>query len=268
MSYAMDDLGISKGVNSAFEANFIEETRTVEKQTDSQNTGHSKEEPYIEDDFSVSKRHSDEVHKAVENFQEENSEIDIVLDSLDNIKFEVEKIKEEVASDKPQEEVQKNIDESYDKILRIARETSFNDKALIDIKANEEATKVSLEELDVNSIEKIQVETQEEKAASREKLNDVVNNIESKKAEFAQIQQDISVNVNSIVELKRVPEEENVVKIPVQENVTEVPDKNDSEELKETVVEDIKTSPVKAREVQIKHIDRDLLLAMLSLRVG
>lgn len=80
------------------------------------------------------------------------------------------------------------------------------------------------------------------------------------------LQNSITINTNSIVEIERTPQEEELK--PTEPAPTPEVETNKPEKLKESVIEEIKQSPAKSREIHIKHLDRDLLLAMISLRLG
>ena len=257
MSFAMDDLNMSFGVDNALQAKIAEETRLVEKSTEVKPSDSPKKEPEVNDVFEASQQKPAPAKNSFEGIQEESTAIDIVKESLDKITSYVTDIKSNIEAGNEENVSRKKIDENYEKISKIAKETSFNDKKLIEISEDKAKKMVSLEEMKINDIKNLEINTVKQKEESVEKLNDIINNIKNKEQDLKNKQEELIQRVNeySLVEIKRSSEPE------IKEEVS-------AEELKETAINDIKENPVKSRHMQIKHIDRNLLLAMLSLRAA
>jgi hypothetical protein len=262
MSFAMDDLSRSYGVDPTLQTRLIEEARTVEKPTDTKTSDSTRKEPEVKDVFETSPQKQDSAPNSSENIQNQATAIDITKESLDKIASCVSDIKTAIASGTSGDASGQKIDENYDKINQIAKETSFNGTNLI--KTSDDTTKnnsdnsagtVSLKEMDIHAIKNLEINTPEQKDKSVEKLNDIIKNIKNKEQDLNDKKEELTqrVNRNSLVELKLSPEEEKEEEVSAQK-------------LKETTTKNIKDAPEKSLKMHIKHLDKNLLLAMLSLR--
>ncbi|OGI02923.1 MAG: hypothetical protein A2Y25_09935 [Candidatus Melainabacteria bacterium GWF2_37_15] len=91
-----------------------------------------------------------------------------------------------------------------------------------------------------------------EQALSR--IQELMSKVNEKQAQIAQLQQEIQSTVSSLVELN------------IGENVDSVEAEiKHAEELKQDIIKDIKENPETVKKLEIKNIDKDLLLALLSL---
>lgn len=263
MSYAMDDTGILQSAGNALKVEFLEKTRMIKNPPDVNNRDFLKKESEVGDDYKTEKRHATEVfHEETEKLQEKSVAIDIATASLREIKASIKEIKTETESENSETVSQKLIDEKYEEIIRIAKESSFNEKELIKIseeEARKESAEASLEGLKITDIEKLEIKNQEQREESAEKVDEIIKNIEDNEQELVQKSNAVSININSVIEIKIVPEEDETAEVPKKESMIK---------LKETVLEGIKQNPVKNRDIHIKHLDRNLLLAMISLSLG
>lgn len=247
MSFAMDDLSLSYGLETTRQAR-QEETRMVEKAADvEKNSDSVKQEPEFSDVYEKTESKPTQKEKTFEEIQQKSTAIDITKESLKKIASVVEDIKKAVNEEKPEETKQK-IDENYKKIQQIAKETS-------------------LEEIKVSEIKNIEINTEEGKKEAVKTLENITNTIRAKEKELAAEQDDFikQVNKNSLVELKLQPkaeaETEKEIEVKIKEPVS-------PEKLKEDTQKAIKEEPEKSIKMHVKHIDRNLLLAMMSLKVA
>lgn len=261
MSFAMDDLsgyGTSPASSSVVQPRLTDDTRTVEKTADVSTSDSTSKEPEVNDVFEVSQQKPSTKQSSLESLQVQSTSIDIVNNALDNINSKIEDLKKILKSDN-KEDISKKIEENYKKIEQIAKETSFN--------GNDLMPDSTLQELKIPDIKEIKADTQKQKELADKKLDEIMQNIAAQKAQLAQKQETIntSINKNSIVEIKINPEEEEQ---EVKEEQQIKQEEASPEKLKENAINSIKEHPAKSRKVQIKHLDKNLLLAMLSLRAA
>ena len=254
MSFAMDDLSRSYGVDQALQTRLIEETRMAEKPADIKTTDSTRNEPEVNDMFEATKQKQDLVKNTFEGVQEESTAIDITKEALKKITSFVKDIKSTIESENSDDVSRKKIDDNYEKINQVAKEASFNDKKLIE-----------KEELRISDIKKLEITTPKQKEESVEKLNDIINNIKNKEQDFTKKQEELTrtVNKNSLVELKlpTKPESETEVETEIKKE-----EAVSAEKLKESAIKNINDAPKKSIKMHIQHLDKNLLLAMLSLR--
>lgn len=252
MSFAMDDLSRSYGVDPALQTRLIEETRAAEKPADTKTADSTRKEPAVDDVFETTKQKQDLVKNTFEGVQNESTTIDITKESLKKINSYVKDIKTTIESETSEDVSRKKIDDNYEKINQVAKETAFNDKKLIE-----------KEELKISDIKKLEITTPKQKEESVEKLNDIINNINSKEQDLSAKKEEITnnVNKNSLVELKRPTKPEQVIEEEIKKE-----EAISAEKLKESAIKNINDAPKKSIKMHIQHIDKNLLLAMLSLR--
>ena len=265
MSFAMDDLGMSYGIDPALQTKLVEETRKVDKTTDVKSSDSPQKEPEVNDVFESTQQKQDLVKTTFETLQEESTAIDITNEALNKLSSYVADIKKSIESDENEESSGKKIDENYEKINQVARETSFNDTKLIE----ESENKISLKEMQIPDIKDLKIDTPEQKEESVKKLDDILNNIKNKEQELLVKQEEITqrINKNSLIELKVASASEKEVEIEVElEKEIKKEEADSAEKLKESTIKDINDAPKKSIKMHIQHLDRNLLLAMLSLR--
>jgi len=265
MSFAMDDLNRSYGVDPALQTRLIEENRSTEKPVESKTSDSRKKEPEVNDVFETTQQKRDLIKTIFEKAQEDSTVIDIKKETLEKIASYVKDIKTTIESENSEAVSRKKIDENYEKINQIAKETSFNNTKLIQTSENDiskEKEAVSFNEMKISDIKNLEITTPEQKKESVEKLNDIINNIKNKEQDLSAKKEELtqSVNKNSLVELKIPSSPEIEVEIKKEEEVVS------SEGLKETAIKNIIESPKKNIEMHIQNLDKNLLLAMLSLR--
>ncbi len=103
--------------------------------------------------------------------------------------------------------------------------------------------------------EKEDTETADKKEEARGRIQELMAEVREKQAQIAQMQQEIQNTVNSIVELNIGDNAESIEAEPI-----------DAEKLKQSAIKDIRDNPETVKKIQIKNLDRNLLLAMLTLR--
>lgn len=270
MLFAMDDLGMSNGLNPVLQTKIAEEAKTVEKKDEVKPSDSPSKEPEVNDVFETSQPKQDSVQSSLEAVQARSTAIDITKESLDKIASFAVEIKASIESEQPEDLSMKKIQANYEKITQVAKETSFNGEKLISTedKAPENTPeKVSLKELGVSDIENLKINTEKQKEEASAKIDEIIKNIKTKQDELTRKQEEITqgINKNSLVVIKIVPEE-NEEKLIKEAEKTEK--KSEGEKLKDTAVKGIKEEPQKSTEMHIKHIDRNLLLAMISLRAS
>jgi len=247
MSFAMDDLNRSYGVDPALQTRLIEEKRSADKPDETKTSDSVKKEPEVNDVFEPTQQKQDLVKKNYEDVQNEATALDIKGESLKKINSYVTDIKSTIESENSSEVSRQKINENYEKINQVAKEA------------------VSKEEMKLSDIKNLEITTPEQKKESVEKLDDIINNIKSKEQEISDKKEKLaqSVNQNSLVELKfpssTETEDEISTEIKKEEAVS-------AEKLKESAIKNITEAPHKNLKMHIKHIDSKLLLAMLSLR--
>lgn len=265
MSFAMDDLGRSYGIDTAIQTKLVEETRKVDKSADINSTDATLAEPVVNDVFESSQLKPDPLKTSIEGIQEESTVIDIKKEALNKIGSSVKDIKTTIEEGKTQDVSSQKIAENYDKISQIAKETSFNDKKLIktpddttEKSTDSKTEQISLNEMNLSDIKHLETNTTKQKEESVKKLDEMLNNIKEKEQELNSKQEDITqkIHQNSLVELKL----SSTAETEKQELV--------AEKLKESTVQNIKETPEKSIKMHVKNIDKNLLLAMLSLRMA
>ena len=269
MSFAMDDLGMSYGIDTTIQTKLTEETRKADKTADTKPSDSSQKEPEVNDVFEATQQKQDLVKNTFEGVQEEATAIDITNEALNKLSSFVTNIKKSIESEDSENNSRKKIDDNYEKISQVAKETSFNDTKLIEESENKTKKSISLKELQIPEIKDLTINTPEQKEESIKKLDDILKNIKNKEQELTYKQEEITqkINKNSLVEIKiaSAPEKENVVEVDL-ENEIKKEEAVSAEKMKESAIKTINDAPHKSIKMHIQHIDRNLLLAMLSLR--
>lgn len=98
-------------------------------------------------------------------------------------------------------------------------------------------------------------ELKQKKEAAVNKIKELMSKVSEKQTQITELQKEIQQTVTSLVELNVG---ENFV--PVEHEVQQ------AEELKQSIIDEVKKSPIKVKKIHINNMDKDLLLAMLSLR--
>jgi len=271
MSFAMDDLGMSYGIDTTIQTKLTEETRKADKTADTKPSDSSQKEPEVNDVFEATQQKQDLVKNTFEGVQEEATAIDITNEALNKLSSFVTNIKKSIESEDSENNSRKKIDDNYEKISQVAKETSFNDTKLIEESENKTKKSISLKELQIPEIKDLTINTPEQKEESIKKLDDILKNIKNKEQELTYKREEITqkINKNSLVEIKiaSAPEKENVVEVEVDlENEIKKEEAVSAEKMKESAIKTINDAPHKSIKMHIQHIDRNLLLAMLSLR--
>lgn len=96
MSFAMDDLSRSYGIDSALQTKLAEEARTAEKTNNTKATDSTVKEPVVNDVFEASSQKPDTAQSSSENIQSQSTAIDITNESLNKIASLVTDIKTNV----------------------------------------------------------------------------------------------------------------------------------------------------------------------------
>lgn len=247
MSFAMDDLSRSYGVDPALQSRLIEETRTIEKTADAKSSDSVPKEPEVNDVFETLQQ---KPKNSFEEIQKESTAIDIKKDTLGKIASHVEDIKKTIKSDNQEYDSKQKIDENYEKIQQAAKE------------------KVSLEEIKVSDIKNLEINTPEQKKESVEKLNGILNNIKDKEQVLTEQQDKLVQKVNnSLIELKigASNTSETEIQIKIQKDITKQ-EQISAEKLKDSTIKSIHEAPEKSIKMHVRHLDKNLLLAMLSLK--
>ncbi len=227
MSLARDDIGISGALN-AIEAEFIK-SGTLEKPNNNQEiSGPEDKEPEINDVFEKesSVNQSDDV-KRIEQLQEEYNALEVQKQALDEVDKELAGLEEPGQEPDPAEteKPEKTVEELLPKEQSVTGESSGQES-----------------------------ETDEEQEGSAGRISELRLQVNEKQQQLAELQHELREEINSTVEL-RLDGNSNPVETVEQQ----------AENLKNSVVEDIKQYPQKSQAAQITHLNANLLLAMLSL---
>ena len=111
MSFAMDDLGMSYGIDPAIQTKLAEETRKVDKTTDVKPSDSTQKEPEVNDVFEATQQKQDLVKTTFESVQEESTAIDITKEALNKLSSSVTDIKKSIESEDSEKSSRKKIDE-------------------------------------------------------------------------------------------------------------------------------------------------------------
>lgn len=98
-------------------------------------------------------------------------------------------------------------------------------------------------------------EKSKEKEQALEKINALMSGVREKQSQITEMQRELQQTVSSLVELN-IGENADSVETEIKQ----------AEELKQSIMEEVKENPEVVKKLQIKNIDRNLLLAMLTLR--
>jgi|GEM_PF-3352255 len=235
MSIARDDLGIS-GVLNALKAEFIK-PGTLEKQNNKEVSGSENKESEINDVFE--KKSSGE-EKDIEQLQDEYNSLEIKKQALEEVDSSLESIEKSGQNPDNVESFDRNIEELDRVIEEMAPEKTKSEEQ----KENGNTEEQSLAREDA----------QQNNESSR-KINELRAKVSEKQQQLANLQQKLYNEVSSIVELR------------IGNNTDSIEtEQKKAEELRESVERDIKENPEKVQKIQITNLNKDLILAMLSLR--
>jgi len=267
MSFAMDDLGMSYGIDAAIQTKLAEETRKVDKSADNKTSDSTPKEPEVNDVFEATQQKQDLAKTTFESVQEKSTVIDITTEALNKLSSYVTDIKKSIESKDSEDSSRKKINENYEKINKVAKETSFNETKLIEESENKTKKSISLKEMQIPDIKDLKTNTPEQKEESIKKLDDILNNIKNKEQELVNKKEKITqgINKNSLVEIKLASAQEKGHEVEVEVEI-EKEEADSAEKLKKSTIKEINDAPKKSIKMHVQHIDRNLLLAMLSLR--
>lgn len=139
--------------------------------------------------------------------------------------------------------------EEEEKILKEAEEELSNAE-----KSGETPDEEKLQEIE-KALGKESSEKEKEDSESGKKINELRAEVNEKQQQLAELKQKLYHEVNSIVELPIGGIEES------EESIEQK-----AEKIKNAAIDGINENPEKSREIQIKSLDKNLILAMLSLR--
>ncbi len=249
MSFAMDDLSLTNSVDVSKKTRIVNDSQSIAKQSDSVNQESEVNDAYEKAPQNIKTNQNDFTY-----IQEKSTKIDIINSSLKKIGTYVEEIKSSIEDKNSSEKASREkIDENYQKIQQVAEKTKFNGEKLMESD--------SLEELKIPEIKELKIDTEKQRQESSQKIDDLSKNIKNVEKELSGIKNSLIKEVNSFVELKAAPSEKIIIE-------TKEIKKFSGEELKEAVIAGVKENPEQSKKVHIKHIDGNMLLAMLSLRVS
>ncbi len=107
-----------------------------------------------------------------------------------------------------------------------------------------------------NNEETENTESARKKEQALGKINELMSGVRDKQNQIARMQKEIQQTVSSLVELE----------IGGNSSPAETGETRKTEELKQSAIREIKENPETVKKLQVKNIDKNLLLAMLSLR--
>ena len=238
MSLARDDVGISGALN-ALQTEFIK-SGTLEKKENTQKiSGEEKESSEIKDVFEKKSGNND--GEDLEQLQEDFNSLEIKGKALDEIGSSLERIEN---SGEIPELLHKNFEE-FDKLIEEIASTSAETSESADVK-NDTTEQVPEKESQNN-------ESTGKEEESIKKINELRAKVSEKQQQIAELQKKLYHEVNSIVELR------------IGANSDSPESKQQAENLKNSVVNGIKENPEQSQKIQVTNLNKDLILAMLSL---
>lgn len=268
MSFAMDDLGMFPARDSAFKTKPNVETGKVEtsktrKNSEKENANAEPDKAleilpaHIDDKYERSIREFKSEQKFLDSIQQQSSFIDAEKAALENMQASVKKIRSAVEAEEGSDEIKKTIDESVEKIQKNKQKQILRENELA-------------EKLDELRAKRAEIAAPEKKEEVIAKLDDIINNITVAYAEKRQEQLVLTQRANSLVELKIAQKKPPLPKVEhvEKEAKAEAETPKSAEEVKEKAVESIRKQPEKSIQIQIKHIDKDMLLALMSLKMA
>ena len=227
MSLARDDIGIL-GALDALKIDFIK-SRTLEKK-DSPKTSDSEQEPEIKDVF---EKNSNGNKKNVEELQENYNFLEVKKDVLTEIDVSLERI------DSSEKEI---TEENFKEIAKVIEQIV------------PEGTRAE-ESVEEEPPARDDSEKQEEEDSVK-RINELRAKVNEKQQQIAHLQETLYNEVSSLVELR----------LNADDNSEETVEQQ-AESLKQSVVEGISQNPETSHKMQITNLNKDMILAMLSLRL-
>jgi small-conductance mechanosensitive channel len=241
MSLARDDVGISGALN-ALQTEFIK-AGTLEKQENTKKvSGDQKEEPEIKDVFEKKSNNNEE--KNLEQLQEDFNSLAIKDKALKEIDASLERIENSGQVPEDSESFNKSLEE-VDKVIEKIAPTVTETAKPPEVK----------NDTTQQNTEKQNNESTENREESIKKINELRSKVSEKQQQIAELQKKMYHEVSSLVELR----------IGANADSPETA-KQQAEELKSSVINDIKENPEQSQKIQITNFNKDLILAMLSLR--
>lgn len=262
MSFAMDDITPIYGVQGV----------QTHVRTQSSSKEEKIEDPSIEKPLNAEKIElSENFDKAAnslneklvklqenENILEEASDaLSSTKMSLNDIKASAQKLIDEELSKEERKNIEEEINKNLEKIQKISEETSFNDQKIFDGSKSEEGVKeVSLKTLGLP--DEVSVDNEDQALKIMDQVEEASQEVQDRQMEITKNSKKIIESVSSHIELDSTPLEE--VSIPENEE--------EAQAVKQEVQEEVFKSPAKNVKMQIKHFDKNMILAMLSLNNG
>ncbi len=243
MSLAKDDVGISGALN-ALKAEFIK-SRTLEENIDTTKNSGSKK-PEINDVFEKeSSKNIDAEKKKLTQLQEEYNSVKLkkqALEKTDDVLAQMEE-----SGEIPDEEKLKELEKAIEGISA-AEEEPEQQNSNAETRQDASDRPAQTDSQNISSPEK------ENNNDSARKVAELRAKVNEKQQQLAQLEQKLYHEVSSTIELKI--------------GKTKEPDESlrrQAEELKGSVVDSINEEPEKAPKIHITNLDKNLILAMLSL---
>lgn len=251
MSYAMDDYSLTNSFDVSSKTKLIRESQAVETEKKVEIPVNSEKISEFDDEFELKELNvdisSDEIIKA----QEVSSKIDILGNSLSEIKSYIGDIKSEIKENKPSEVSTTEINNILNKIEKSVQDTNFNGENLI--------SDSLMNELKLEKLKNPKLDDKQQLETYNKQLSQINDKIEEKEKTIADNKAAIEKTISGVVELK-IPPTDNMVDIEIKETPIE--------KLKKSTIDSIKADPEKSKVLHIRHLDGKLLLAMLSLRTS
>lgn len=163
------------------------------------------------------------------------------------------KSSENVDSNKELEKIQEdynNLEIKNEKLQKISSDLEEISRALSENQSSKEnkKTESGTESTSANP------EAQQKKEEAMNKIQELMSKVGEKQSQIAELQQEIQQTVTSLVEIK-VGENADSIEQEVQL----------AKELKQNIVDEVKKDPEKVKKIQIKNLDKNLLLAMINM---
>lgn len=270
MSVFRDDISLSNALekiqSSLFQTKPIKESPAPEEIP-------SKEQKDFEEvtlSENTQKRHKYDT-ETIENFQKEVNLLQVteqglsaIANELKEAKSQVEKVIEEPMDEKELEKTNSSIQDHLKKVKEISENTSFNDikplngSSSDNTRTNEEKESI----INVSSgfreiaatTENSSVKTRQEAEEFLRKLNMAVENVQNRQEEVVKFEEKVLQKVDSLIEF-----ESNLNSKNADEEFSEMGNK-----LKEAVINGIIEDPQTGKKIQIRTLDENIILALLS----
>jgi DNA repair exonuclease SbcCD ATPase subunit len=168
-------------------------------------------------------------------------------------------------SSRTESEISDEYELSQKRLYARQKELESSQQKFTDIDVKKQEIQKNSEELNA-IVQKFNEEAEktEQKFKLSDKIDEIAAKIEKQKNELEEKQKEINVIPNSIIKLDI--KENKTEEIKIEQQISQPPQATTGEELKKEAIKSIKQNPEHSIKVHIKHLDRDLLLAMLSLR--